>query len=57
MSEQMKAVIDQLRDVVLFAMSGALIYGLVVAGALGGEPLSNLVAMLVGAVAGYLKAK
>ena len=57
MSEQVKAVIDQLRDVVLFAMSGALIYGLVVAGALGGEPLSNLVAMLVGAVAGYLKAK
>jgi hypothetical protein len=57
MSEQAKAVIDQLRDVVLFAMSGALIYGLVVQGALGGEPLSNLVAMLVGAVAGYLKAK
>jgi len=57
MSENIKSIVDQLRDITLFAMAGALIYGLVVAGALSGEPLSNLVAMLVGAVAGYLKAK
>jgi hypothetical protein len=57
MSENIKSIVDQLRDITLFAMAGALIYGLVVAGALSGVPLSNLVAMLVGAVAGYLKAK
>jgi hypothetical protein len=56
-SDELRLALDQIRDVILFAMSGALIYGLVLAGALTGEPLSNLVAMLVGAVAGYLKAK